>query len=198
MIGSKFSQLTVVSLAGRTQWKELLWHCLCDCGNVSTVRGKSLRSGRTRSCGCLINPVGKGVTHGGKYTRLYRTWAGMIARCENVRSKDYRRYGGAGISVCAEWRDSFECFRDWARNSGYADDLLIDRRDGRLGYTPDNCRWLNHTDSARNTRSVKLSVDAAAEIRRRVASGSSHAETAIAFGVSRSNVSQICEGKAWV
>lgn len=33
--------------------KYVQWHCLCDCGNETTVQGNNLNSGKTQSCGCL-------------------------------------------------------------------------------------------------------------------------------------------------
>lgn len=50
--GQKFGRLLVLSQAGRDQWGQVLWQCLCDCGNTVSVRGRDLRTGPTRSCGC--------------------------------------------------------------------------------------------------------------------------------------------------
>lgn len=197
VIGQKFGKLVVVAAAGSSKWKELLWECQCDCGQTTVTKGKLLRSGLTRSCGCLVNAPGHGVTHGGRYTRLYRTWRGMRSRCEKPADKDFCRYGAVGIKVCDEWSGSFAAFRAWAHANGYADDLLIDRIDPTLGYQPSNCRWLTPAESSRHTRAVKLSMDDARKIRTLAAGGESHTSIARRFGVSRSNVSQICEGRQW-
>lgn len=53
----------------------------------------------------------------------------MRIRCYNPKDKRYERYGGRGITVCDEWRNSFEAFRDWALSNGYSDELTIDRID---------------------------------------------------------------------
>ena len=53
LIGKVFDRLTVVKEAGQTPDKEYLWECCCVCGNIITVRGNSLTSGNTKSCGCL-------------------------------------------------------------------------------------------------------------------------------------------------
>lgn len=191
--GSRFGMLCVLAIFGKTRWNEITWLCRCDCGRESVVRGKLLRAGRTRSCGCLIRQ--NGVTHGGRYTRLYRIWRGMIQRCERIKNRDYPRYGGAGVRVCQEWRESFEAFRTWAETAGYSDSLYIDRRESRGHYEPANCRWLTPKKSARNTRAVKLDERKAAAIRDRLSAGEAHGSIAKYFGVSRPVISLISEGK---
>ena len=70
-----------------------------------------------------------GQTRGRKQSRLYRIWSCMKTRVYNPNRPQYSDYGGKGISVCCEWRNSFEAFRDWAMRNGYRDDLTIDRID---------------------------------------------------------------------
>ena len=50
-IGNKYGKLTVLSLV--TKKPKAIWHCKCDCGNEIDVRGIYLRSGNTKSCGCI-------------------------------------------------------------------------------------------------------------------------------------------------
>lgn len=55
MTGRKYGRLTVlerVGYSGDGQHRPV-WRCLCDCGNEAIVLGANLRSGMTRSCGCL-------------------------------------------------------------------------------------------------------------------------------------------------
>lgn len=52
LIGQKFNNLTVIKRIVDDQDK-IKWQCQCDCGNIVIVRGDSLRSGHTKSCGCL-------------------------------------------------------------------------------------------------------------------------------------------------
>lgn len=63
MIGQRFGRLTVVAEAERRAHDtHRYWSCVCDCGKESTVEGCNLRSGRSRSCGCLALEVRAEVT----------------------------------------------------------------------------------------------------------------------------------------
>lgn len=92
------------------------------------------------------------TTHGMTNTRLYHIWSNMIQRCGNPKYPEAHLYGGRGITVCPEWRCSFEAFRDWALSNGYNDNLTIDRKDVDGNYCPQNCRWITPKEQNRNTR----------------------------------------------
>jgi len=94
-------------------------------------------------------------THGMTGHRLDNIRRGMIARCHNPRSKDYKRYGARGIRVCQEWRDTPASFYDWARANGYADNLSIDRIDASGGYSLENCRWIPLSENVARARRAK-------------------------------------------
>ena len=94
-------------------------------------------------------------THGKSKTPWYKVWGGMIGRCENENSPHFKDYGGRGITVCAEWRSSFEAFeRDMA--AGYRAGLSLDRINNSLGYSASNCRWATDTQQNRNRRFNRL------------------------------------------
>lgn len=94
--------------------------------------------------------------HGMANTKLHRVWWGIIERCCDEHNKNYPLYGGRGIRICPEWRDSFKAFYDWAIASGYRDGLTIDRKDVDGNYCPENCRWATAKEQARNRRTARM------------------------------------------
>lgn len=162
MTGKTFGRWTVLVQAGNHKRGGALWQCRCVCGVVQTVLAASLRSGKSKSCGCLKREgmnarfLKHGATthasarRGGK-TRLYNCWTGMRKRCNDKKDM---RYGGRGISVCCEW-DDFKTFHDWAMANGYRDDLSLDRIDVDGNYEPTNCRWADAFEQAKNRRFIK-------------------------------------------
>ena len=102
-------------------------------------------------------------THGmsrinGKHPILYGRWANIKDRCYNPNSKDYEKYGGRGITVCEEWKESYEAFHFWAMSHGFRPELQIDRIENDKGYSPDNCRWVTpkiNSNNRRNSVSVE-------------------------------------------
>ena len=90
-----------------------------------------------------------------RHKRLYGVWNGMIHRCEDTKRQNYDRYGGRGITVCAEWHDA-NVFINWGLASGYAEGLQLDRKNNDAGYYPENCHWITRKQNCRNTRRNKF------------------------------------------
>lgn len=168
LCGKKFGRLTVVkrcenyvSPKGVTRSN---WLCKCDCGNELKVTADKLKSGNTKSCGCLKNEitVQRSFKHGGRHTRLYSIYYAMVNRCGNKNAINYKNYGGRGIKVCDEWsgEDGFINFMNWANSNGYENNLSIDRIDVNGNYSPANCKWSTRREQMNNTtRNHLITID---------------------------------------
>lgn len=89
-------------------------------------------------------------------TRLYIIWSHMKQRCYNPNSNKYNLYGKRGITVCDEWKASFDCFKNWAIMNGYNEKLTLDRKNYNGNYESSNCRWITMKEQANNMRSNHL------------------------------------------
>lgn len=161
LIGHNFGRLAVLGKSeNRNKECRRLWICSCSCGNLVCVDTKSLTTGSTTSCGCYRREKHKRLItkHGESKSKLYYVWNDMKSRCTDTNADQYKDYGGRGISVCDEWKSSYEAFRDWAIGSGYVDGLTLDRIDVNGDYNQSNCRWVNmktQSNNKRNNRVVK-------------------------------------------
>ena len=152
--GSLFGKLTAIKKVATHKKGYAIWFCECECGEYTKVRSDHLKSGNTSSCGCLMIErfTDKSITHGKSYHRLYGVWRGMKQRCYYDKHVNYKNYGGRGIDVCSEWKDSFEVFYNWSIDNGYKKGLEIDRIDNYKGYSPDNCRYVTREENNNNKR----------------------------------------------
>ena len=163
LTGQVFGELTAIRFNGvrkittdKNVYYRPMWICKCSCGDIINVRKDSLLNGNTRSCGHLIksNHV---VTHRQSYTKLYHVWASMKNRCKNEHDKNYRHYGGRGITYAPEW-ENYEPFYTWSMENGYEIGLTIDRIDNDGPYAPWNCRWVDVKVQQSNHRERNLNI----------------------------------------
>ncbi len=147
LINQKFGRLTVLSLNPvRTKRGHCKWDCVCECGGLTTVWATQLKSGGSKSCGCLRK------THGKSSNSTYSIWHAMKTRCTNKNNTYYHRYGGRGIKVCSRWVDFNNFFEDMGSRP---DGMCIDRINNDGDYEPSNCRWVTPTENSRNTMKSK-------------------------------------------
>lgn len=183
LTGQKFERLTVLGIAykkhnksknGKNTGLTYFYKCKCDCGNETIVSARNLRTGNTKSCGCLGKEIRRktienGTKHNLHKTRLYRIWCQMKTRCFCVNSPSYKYYGGRGITVCYEWQIDFLNFYNWAINNNYSDNLSIDRINVDGNYEPNNCRWATTKEQALNKRPRKRRQDLTEQERTQIA-----------------------------
>lgn len=153
--GLRFTRLVVIGRSKRVQYANKftqLWSCQCDCGNIIDAASGNLYRGSTKSCGCLKKETAgrHRKTHGLSKTAEYQIWAGMKKRCHNKNSTMYYLYGARGITVCEEWRNSFQNF---INDMGHrpSPEHSIDRINNGGNYSKDNCRWATKLEQGHNT-----------------------------------------------
>lgn len=161
-VGDKFGRLTVLRYSHRVKhsfadsrrnFYSYYYECKCDCGKTGKFKEDALKSGNTKSCGCLNHDmlVKRNTTHNLSHTKLYKIYHGIKKRCYNPKDSHYEYYGGKGIIMCKEWLADFRNFYDWAINNGYKESLSIERLDIYGNYTPENCTWIPRCAQSRNT-----------------------------------------------
>lgn len=140
----------------KNKWGRFSYECLCDCGNNCVVDGGKLKSGHSKSCGCLRKENKKNTTHGMSKNRFYIIYRGILSRCLDPKQPAFPSYGGRGI-VC-EWKtfeefqdDMFETYKQHAALFGVTQ-TTIDRINNDGNYSKDNCHWCSRKEQARNTR----------------------------------------------
>lgn len=163
-IGQKFGKLTVIGFERKQKpgrgWN---WRVKCDCGREKIVSPNDVKTGKTRSCGCLHDDLCKQratkFKHNVyKYRRLYGIYNGIKKRCYRETEPRYKDYGGRGIAMCDEWLSpecGFDKFVEWSLSHGYDDDLTIERISVDGNYCPENCCWITRKAQAGNKRDTR-------------------------------------------
>lgn len=161
MMGQKIGRLVVIARVADPTALGARWLCICDCGEQTVVFGGALRSGSTRSCGCVRREVmrERQTTHGASrdtadpdMNRCWRVWASMIARCTNPKIPNWKDYGGRGITACDRW-NSFENFL--ADMGVSPKGLQLDRLNNDGNYDPGNCVYSTPSAQSRNRRNTQ-------------------------------------------
>lgn len=162
ILGTTYTYLTALECLGLRPLNghnRTFYRVRCKCGKEFDVPAKQLKSGGSKSCGCLRcdTLTRHGETKNRRPSRTYNAWSGMIKRCTNPKAISWKNYGGRGIKVCERWRE----FRNFFEDMGTCpESYSIDRIDNEGHYEPGNCRWATRSQQSRNTRIVgKLEIN---------------------------------------
>lgn len=177
--GDTFARLTLFEHLGyrlNTQGRYLpIWRCLCSCGGTVVVDVHKLRSGNTKSCGCLkkekaaANGRDKCFRHGMTATPTWNSWSAMLKRCNKPGNHAYADYGGRGVIVCSRWDPakggSFENFLSDMGERPYGKSLDKDIRGNGLLYSPETCCWATPKEQCRHRRNTVYGLSGGVELK---------------------------------
>lgn len=203
-----FGRLKVIKNVGTNKYGYSLWECLCECGNTVIITSRNLISGHTKSCGCYSYECkkDKSIKHrkyaiSCKNDRLYRLYRSIIQRTTTLRKDNHNHtYIKKGITMCDEWQNDFNKFKEWALANGYdysktANEQTIDRIDNNKGYCPENCRFISRKGNNQNESKKKgiicLSKEQQFEIMKLYQSGLSSRKIAENYKVSKTTIMNV-------
>lgn len=147
--GQRFGTLVVIGRSGNIG-KFAAWTCRCDCGTELRVGGNRLRQGRKNHCGAPAHKPKRPTPLTAEYRSEYQSWTSMRERCTDPKHKNFKHYGGRGITIDPRWNE----FKNFMLDMGRKPDpkFTIEREDVNGNYEPKNCRWISRKDQSRNKR----------------------------------------------
>lgn len=174
--GDRFNRLTVFELLGyrlnSRNRRVRMWRCLCDCGASVVAYDLHLKSGNTKSCGCLRREkaANNGTrTHQMTGSRTYASWRAMLNRCNHLSHTHFDSYGGRGVTVCDRWDPakggSFENFYADMGERPEGKTLDKDIRGDGLLYSPEACCWATPKEQAQHRRNTAYGLVGGALLR---------------------------------
>lgn len=141
----RFGKLVAISPTGKRVTGGKIWSCLCDCGNTVEATLGNLRTGQTKSCGCIVRK------HSKTNDKVYHTWQNIKDRCLNENNQRYNMYGGIGITLQENFIDDFLAFyKEVGDPPDKSSKWSLDRIDNNKGYVAGNMRWATLYQQARN------------------------------------------------
>ena len=158
--GDRFSRIKILSettssiTPGGTIRRRYL--CQCDCGKIWSVAMSDLKNGDTKSCGCLKTDrnIVRLTKHRMCRTTTYKTWCNMKNRCLSKKNKEYKNYGGRGITVCKKWLKFEDFYNDMGEKPSKK--YSIERINNDGNYCKENCCWIHNKEQNKNKSVTKF------------------------------------------
>lgn len=143
LIGSKFGNWTVLSLAKRTVYKNAYYLCRCSCGNEEIVRYSTLKNGESKSCGCLAKKLSSIKNRKNQGERAFNTTYYMYSYeaksrglVFEINKEKFREITSADCNYCGAKPSNF--LNDKRLKYGLYFYNGIDRVDNTKGYIEGN------------------------------------------------------------
>lgn len=164
LAGKRYGRWVVLEQAEPGKGYSTRWLCKCDCGTVKSADGQLLRTGKSQSCGCMSEErriqIPNSIMNDDE--RLRAIYISIRSACEQPKDPKYHKFGGKGITVCDEWKRSFQAFAEWSKKNGYTSGAFLLRYDVNQGYTPYNSKWA-HSSNEGNGRKGSIMLTANGE-----------------------------------
>lgn len=149
LINKRFGRLDVISRSHKDKWGNVYWECVCDCGGGTITTTGNLKSGRTRSCGCLQKELSSKRMKG-KTGKLSPCWGKnditgqKFGRLTVIEQTD-KRHNGHIVCLCKCECDNFvevvrpSLLRHDTKSCGCLHKEIMTARTGKLhqGWNPD-------------------------------------------------------------
>ena len=146
----------------RNKYGKLIYAAQCVCGTVRYDVLSNFKLKKTDRCPHFVIYEGIKYPIGSiKNKDISHIFRGVLQRCYNPNNKNYKYYGAKNIKVCESWVENPSLFEAWSYDNGYSKGLSIDRIHEDIGYTPENCRWVDEHTNARfksNTNYITATV----------------------------------------
>jgi len=160
--GKVFGKLKVLHFVKNNVYGTAQWMCQCSCGKKKIIQSSSLLNNNTNSCGCLAIELTRqrSLKHGFRGTKFYNCWRSIKKRCNNKNRKDYKYWGGRGITYDSKWEDFLGFKEDMYFKYIYAKKkykdsiypLSIERENVNGNYNFKNCIFIPMNQQQRNQR----------------------------------------------